>query len=95
MNNIEIIFNCISCINNKNRERGNTIWENMETILWENMETVLLFEIEPSDIIELCRGSLILTFHLDNQSITQYEVVESDPLMEPKELYNIWRLFYE
>ena len=40
---------------------------------------------------KLCGGSMIFDFKYNSQ----YEVVESDPEMEPEELLKIWRLLYE
>ena len=45
---------------------------------------------------KVCRGSLIFNFVGNKYTFTiQYEVIESDPPMEPEQLYKIWRILYE
>ena len=44
--------------------------------------------------MRLYRGSLIIEYNYLRFGIIKYEVVESDPEMEPEQLFNLWRLMY-
>ena len=62
---------------------------------YEEIEIEFLSSFRKADLTKICENSLVFTYTYTNKLYARYEVVESDPPMEPEQLYNIWRLLYE
>ena len=60
-------------------------------------ETQRIYGLKSFEIfdVKLCRGSLVFSIDFNNPKFSQFEVIESEPPMEPEQLYNYWRLLYE
>ena len=88
MNDIKLIFNCV------NKSKFNGEYMNNRNITLYDFNVLDAKNMHMFISAKICRDSLVFIEKSDD-SIYQFEIVESDPPMKPEELLKIWRLLYE